>query len=313
MRSRCLVALFGLLLGSCDLRSVSKDDVVGLPNPDLGQADTARRVYTQVASGWKTVCALLVGGELRCWGKAIIGVRPERLAHVSVGMVHACGIDEGAVVRCWGDNQGLIMMGPRRQALDIVAGYDMTTAIIDGVIEIKRKGRPPWPYNPPGSRNFRVLAANNPVACAINEEGEAHCWGPNFFPWLIPKLRFARMGMTQHNVCGLLRDDRQLICWTAGMRGTKTSHLFHKKSGWRWVDGYGNYLCAIDREGTIHCDGTGDPNGFGDPPLSVTKPPVGQGYVQVSTGHYQACALHQDGHIDCWGENDHGQLNVPAR
>lgn len=295
---RILAPSVALLLCACAARALPEDDA----------SDAARRVYTQVASGMQTVCALVVGGQLRCWGKPLAGVAPKTLVQVSVGDVHACGIDADAVVRCWGDNRDDALMPPQAPAIDVVASPSATIAIVGGAI---KRQHIPLSYSVPKGTSFRSLMTW--PFCAIDAAGIAHCWGPASYPYQIPNLRLVRIASRNGLLCGILSADRQLICWDWGSLAEKTFHLFDKDPGWRWLDGYVNYVCAIDAAGRIHCDGLGDPEGFGDPPLSVTKPPGGAGYVRVSTGHYQACALHEDGHIDCWGENDHGQLNVPAR
>src|SRR5262249_24924671 len=39
--------------------------------------------------------------------------------------------------------------------------------------------------------------------------------------------------------------------------------------------------------------------------------PVGR-FVAVTSGGKHHCALAEDGHIECWGENDFGQINAPT-
>ncbi len=46
-----------------------------------------------------------------------------------------------------------------------------------------------------------------------------------------------------------------------------------------------------------------------DVPTSTTASQAA--YVQVSTGENHVCALRSDGVIECWGANDHGQLDPP--
>ncbi len=44
-----------------------------------------------------------------------------------------------------------------------------------------------------------------------------------------------------------------------------------------------------------------------DPPAAPETP----AFIQVATGENHTCALRRDGAVECWGANDHGQLDVP--
>ena len=46
-------------------------------------------------------------------------------------------------------------------------------------------------------------------------------------------------------------------------------------------------------------------------PTPDPTPPPTDGFVEVSVGVDHACALHSDGHIECWGANDQGQATPP--
>ena len=46
--------------------------------------------------------------------------------------------------------------------------------------------------------------------------------------------------------------------------------------------------------------------------LSGASTDVPSAFVQVATGENHTCALRSTGHVECWGFNDQGQLDVPA-
>jgi hypothetical protein len=58
-------------------------------------------------------------------------------------------------------------------------------------------------------------------------------------------------------------------------------------------------ICVTTMDGTVECSGVGTVAGLHD-------------VVQVGGGLSHACALLEDGHVACWGENGNGQLGVPS-
>jgi alpha-tubulin suppressor-like RCC1 family protein len=86
-------------------------------------------------------------------------------------------------------------------------------------------------------------------------------------------------------------------------------------------EGYG---CLLSEDGRIRCWGgggggslgLGDSNNRGDEPgeMGSALPPVdlgtGRTAVTMCTGLGTSCAVLEDGHVKCWGANDHGQLGL---
>jgi len=62
---------------------------------------------TAVATGNSFACALLVSGDIQCWGDDNFGVLDAPTAGapykaISAGEVHACAIDKDDAIACWG-------------------------------------------------------------------------------------------------------------------------------------------------------------------------------------------------------------------
>jgi len=317
-----LLAFVGLTLCACNVRALNADSTHawdgfandGSRDAGDGLVDGGKlnRGFVQVSSGYETVCALDQEGEVHCWGKALEGAHPQfRLKRLSVGMFHACGIDAADRLRCWGRNSAGEVMSAFKPTRDVAASNTITFAIVNGVIITG--GNKPQGYRLPEEGNFVSLAASNTSGCALRMSGVTHCWGPARYAAEVPNLHFInRITFYGHLVCGVARETKQLTCGQQYPSSDAPTFPLGQTKIWRSFAGHLNYICAIDSEGAIFCKGRGDPENHGDPPISVTRPPKGKGYLQVSTGHFQACAVHQDGHIDCWGENDYGQLNVPT-
>ena len=84
----------------------------GGPSPlgpsDLGLPDVAVR---QISCSGEQCCALLEGGELRCFSARpdVVGRAPAsppegQFVDVAAGSIHACAVTAEGRVRCWGDN-----------------------------------------------------------------------------------------------------------------------------------------------------------------------------------------------------------------
>ena len=80
------------------------------------------------------------------------------------------------------------------------------------------------------------------------------------------------------------------------------------------VSGGGFHTCARFPDGTLECWGRNDSGQLGDPattsfssvtPVRVTGITTA---IAVTAGGFHTCALLADGTVQCWGENDFGQL-----
>ena len=47
--------------------------------------------------------------------------------------------------------------------------------------------------------------------------------------------------------------------------------------------------------------------------LGTDEPVMENAFVQVSAGGYHSCARRGTGEVECWGRNNHGQVDVPTQ
>jgi hypothetical protein len=136
----------------------------------------------QIAANSFHVCALLAGGNVRCWGRNEAGqlglghtltigddelpssTSPVRLGgqatQVVVGSGHSCALLEGGAVRCWGSN------GDGRLGLGTTANVgDNETP--DAVAPVNLGGK------------ATQLSSSAASTCARLEDGTLRCWGIN--------------------------------------------------------------------------------------------------------------------------------------
>jgi cysteine-rich repeat protein len=255
----------------------------------------------QVLAGQVHSCAILRGGDVRCWGLGFTGQlgygNPDSIGdnelpssvvgnvdvggavvQLALGNIHTCALLSDGNVRCWGD--------PGSGQL----GYGET-------------------FNPIGDNESPASAGNvnlgGPVAqisagsfhnCALLLDGTVRCWGFNVqgqmglasvenigddeVPASVPPINiggsvdFISVG-TAHT-CALLSGG-EVRCWGSATDGRL---------------GYGNL----------------DDIGDDETPASVGTVDVGGTVAQLSTGGTHTCVLLDTGRVRCWGRGLEGQL-----
>ena len=127
---------------------------------------------TDIAAGWYHSCAVVAGGEGRCWGyngwgQVGDGTKQDRLAPVAVaelsgataivaGRSHTCAMVADGQVRCWGDGSFGQLGGGSS------AGGSTPRAV-------------------QGLSGGTDIAAGDRHTCAVVAGGEVRCWGSNAF------------------------------------------------------------------------------------------------------------------------------------
>lgn len=134
----------------------------------------------QIAAGGGHTCAVLDGGDVRCWGENEAGQlgyghtedigddeRPDALAPVALGApavwiaagrAHTCAILERGAVRCWGANDSGQLGGGHAE----VIGDDE-----------QPDARPPVVL----PKAVRQITAGREHTCVVLTGGEVRCWG----------------------------------------------------------------------------------------------------------------------------------------
>jgi len=143
---------------------------------DLG---TNRRATAISVSEGNSACALLDGGDVKCWGNNAFGqlgtgsrdnrgdgpaemgdaLKPIPLGHralaVSAGSNYTCVVLEEGSVKCWGSNA--------HGQLGDESAYTRDLSPELTPIDLKSKAK--------------AISANDGITCALLEDGSAKCWG----------------------------------------------------------------------------------------------------------------------------------------
>lgn len=170
------------------------DGQLGVGDPDhrgdqpgeMGDALPTVRLAGEVltlAAGEKHVCAVLQGGDLKCWGRNhagqlgkgdldSYGLRPEHVLEapgrlpfdqpalaVSAGSAHSCALFADGAVKCWGSNQA----GQLGQGDTLGRGDDPDEVEALAAVGLDR-------------RSVSVVTGRAHT-CAVQASGDLRCWG----------------------------------------------------------------------------------------------------------------------------------------
>lgn len=258
----------------------------------------------QVAVGDNHGCALLRGGEVRCFGwdesGQLSGVHATRLdrnsepaplrapaVRIAANDDQSCAILRDGAVACWGGGDAF-RLRPGKDGLDAVR--------IEGV------------------RDATQIGASRHQTCALHEGGVISCWGtrkPNAVLVARPRGKVAELVVGANGVCGLL-DDHRVQCFRTRFEETPSARsLMPEAAALRGVVSLAlgrSHACAVLEGGAVECwgnnmDGPVDPkhptrNNDWVPPVRIADLPPAR---SVATSFRQTCAVLADGRVICWG------------
>ncbi len=227
-------------------------------------------------------CALLFGGQIKCWGDNSRGQlgngstasrsRPVEVSGISsaidlsAGYHHTCAVLETGLVQCWGSNQ-----------------YGQLGADVEHALE---------PVTVSGIEDAVSVTAGEGHTCALIRGEEVRCWGRN---------QYGQLGDGTNTDS---REPRTVV----DLQGIYAIH-----TSW-------NHTCAIARNsdspggynGILHCWGRNNTGQVGDGLTVDTSVPhaITNAVLSVSAGYSHTCAAVAGGSAMCWGWNSSGQLGL---
>jgi alpha-tubulin suppressor-like RCC1 family protein len=303
-------------------------------------SDPSSPAAGMLSTGAYDTCAVLPDGSLRCWGLGSSGelgygntanvgdvsntpatVGPVKLGGhkvkaVAVGNYHTCAILDDGSVRCWG------FPGDGR------LGYGNVEPVLDpssvGAVDLGTDSATGQPYT------ATAITAGSDNTCVILDTGGVECWG---------------FGGDGENGGALGYNNEINIGGTPtttpdknGTVALGTEVATGKPYTATAVSTSGGHTCALLDNSSVECWGAGTDGqlGYGLPgtnygesptatvasagPVSLGTSPGPTGAVAITTstdaatttgfsgdaGH--TCAILTGGSVECWGDNDDGQL-----
>jgi alpha-tubulin suppressor-like RCC1 family protein len=287
-----------------------------------------------IAAGYDETCALLSGGNVECWGvndfgqlgngttsNASVPVAVDGVTGavaIACGFNHACALIGDGTVRCWGDGRSG-ELGNGTPAISstpvVVSGLTDATALAQG-----------------------STAAQS---CALLSGGGAACWGSNVFgdlgsgstaidsaiPLTVSNLTGAtELASGNEHVCALLAGG-SASCWgdnewgqlgdgTSGEPSdARTPMVVMGLTGATELAAGLLHTCARMATGAVECWGLdldgqlghGTSGESNDSSIPVDVLGI-RSATAISAGAYFACALIDGGQVECWGDNQYGEL-----
>jgi alpha-tubulin suppressor-like RCC1 family protein len=245
-------------------------------------------------------------------------VNKSELTRLSVGVRHACRIDDG-ILACWGENrQGQLGLGDSNERMS-------PTRVGDG-------------------SSWLEVAAAEEHTCAIAAPGRLYCWGNNRSGQLgtgeaagqqnAPTRVASVYDDFEHVFAGgdstcAFRGGGTLYCWgatgelLAGTGDIGTPEVVDEPvivlagSKFTEVSLGSDHACAVRDDGALLCWGQNVDGQLGIGMASdMTKQPTEVGndtdWEHVAAGQHHTCGI-RGGDLYCWGRGDSGELGIPNR
>jgi alpha-tubulin suppressor-like RCC1 family protein len=266
---------------------------------------------TQVSTGYYNTCALLSDGTVKCWGDNLNGLLgngtttnssiPVQVngitsaTAISASDYHTCALLSDGTVKCWGANyDGAISAG----------GAHTCALLSGGSIECWGYGRwgqlgngttssSPIPVQVSGITSATAISAGSDHTCALLADHSVECFGFN---------RAGQLGD------GTMTDSSTPVPVSAVTNATA-------------IVADDDHTCALLGDSTVECWGYNQEGQLGDGVTNhgyqaygfdASPSPVHVSGITSATaigaGYYHACAVLTSTTVECWGDNNDGEL-----
>jgi alpha-tubulin suppressor-like RCC1 family protein len=274
-----------------------------------------------ISSNGNHTCAVMLGGNAKCWGENIHGelgngTTTDSLVPVDVqglssgvisiktGLEHTCALTSAGGVKCWGYNvYGQLGNGSNADSSTPVDVQGLTSGV-------------------------SAISVGYSHACALTVDGKVKCWGENGNGQLadgsvtdrsIPvDAKDLNIGVRAISAGGsstcIITNNNGLLCRGAnGIDATYSGDTSKLTNDVLAVSAGGDHICAITTEGGVMCWGDNYSGKLGNGTHNQSSVPVDvqgltSGVTAISAGEAHTCALTTTGGVKCWGNGEIGAL-----
>jgi hypothetical protein len=232
---------------------------------------------------------------------------------ISAGGLHTCALRSTGAMDCWGENE----FG---ELGDGTSAEKTTPTAVSGL-----------------SSGVTAVSAGYVYTCALTRAHGVYCWGENLSgqlgdgtttekttPTAVSGLSsgITAISASAEHTCALTSAGG-VKCWGANESGQLGDGTTTNKatptvvsglsSGVTAISAGGYHTCALTSAGAVKCWGYNADGQLGDgtttnkiTPAAVSG--LSSGVTAISAGLLHTCALRGSGGLQCWGENELGQL-----
>jgi len=182
------------------------------------------------------------------------------------------------------------------------------------------------------------LSAGEDHTCAVQEDGDAYCWGRNLdgelgdgtgqnrrTPVRVADLtEVHQISAGRYHTCALKRDGT-VWCWGRNNEGQLGDGTTEGRQRPVQVSGIADatmvgagheFSCALRRGGNVMCWGNGEYGRLGNGNTEGSHTPVEVAQIadatQLTVGGWHGCVRTEGGNVWCWGADDNGQAGIPT-
>lgn len=302
-------------LGDTDDRGDAANEMGdALPAVDLGAGRTA----TAISAGHRDTCAVLDGGDVKCWGQ-------DELGKLGQGNSGSLGDQSGEM----GDALAVVNLGAGLSAVSVEATYQHTCAVLsDGSLKC-------WGYENAGRLGREGNDATGDDTAEMGDRLPVVDLGSG--------KTAVSVGLGYLHSCAVLGAGNALKCWGYGQGGRLgLGDAMSRGDGpnqmgdalpevplglgvaVRRVAPGDEHTCTLTTSGAVKCWGVGswgrlgsgeesdrgdEANEMGDHLPNVA---LGTGLISraIASGYRHSCALLDNGAVKCWGEGGAGRLGL---
>ena len=279
----------------------------------FGQLDAPLGNFVQVSVAANSSCALGAEGSVTCWGDNRFGQAdvPEGTYSKVFAGVPSCAINTTGRLECWGDHGNNLLRPPAGSYRGLAAGFGYACALSGDATLVcwgafapqeERGGAPEGEFSkvsvgePRSWENFR--------ACALRVDGALLCWDRRGWPTTY-RGPYVDISMGYAHGCAL-RSSGTMECWLFTEERQPVLHEPPAGSFARVAAGI-QFTCGVQTDTAVACSPI-----YANSDEVVPLDPEWRGFVEISAGKSHACAIRDDGTIECWGDNSLGQAQAPS-